>query len=197
MRISSLIIILTVIASINSYDFYLRNGITQSLGTLNSGQTYSFFLDAESGQTVNIELTTTSTNVGYPSFTVYSYIKDLSYYGAKNDFTFNVNGNTLSKEIELGYVKQNSENKLISYIVFEFTPLYTMSNSKVITTVTGTPFSQEVTALEIVSIIFIIILPYICCIACVFLIIYCCRKRSSYLSSTDYYQKPSEQPLYY
>ena len=163
-----IIIILAIIASINSYDYSLQSGVEQYLGTLTSGVTYTFYIEAKTGQDVEITLTTTSTNVG-TSFSVYAYISGQSSYAFKNDFIFAKNGTTLYKKLNVQYATQDSEQKLIKYIVLEYKPLSTMSNTRILATVTGTSIEEGLT-----SLLLIIFIPILLCIICIIVICCCC-----------------------
>ena len=194
MRIGFLIINLIVIVSINSYnyDYFLTSGSTQYLGTLNAGLSYSFYIEAKSGQSVEIEFKTSSSRIGNPSFTIYAYSKDQTDTDISQEFDFFVNGTTLYKKVELGYINQDTGSKFISFIIFEFTPVYSMSSTSVLATVTGTSYETAVNAIG-ATIIIIILLPIICSVTCIIIIICCCCKRSS---PSIIYQNPSVQPLY-
>ena len=192
MKISFLIIILIVIVSINSYDYNLVSGFTQDLGTLNSGTTYSFYLEAKSGQDVEVVFTTTSTGSQTNYLIFYAYIDGQSSYADKETFILRTNGTTLHTKINLNYVEVDNESKLIKYLSFTFTPAYTMYNTRVLATVTGASYEEVFTTLGI-GVIMIILLPIICCITCIIIIICCCCKATS---PTVYYQNPTAQPLY-
>ena len=133
---------------------------------------------------------TFSTIVGNPSFTVYFYKEKEDTYFDKKDFSFDVKTYSLSKKI-----KTNNSNSLLGYIVLEFTPLSTMSGSQMIVTISSN-LEEADPALGALFILFIILLPYICFITCIILIIYCCCKRPSSVSSPVFYQNPNTLPLY-
>ena len=192
MRINFLIIIiLAIIASINSYDYSLQSGVEQYLGTLTSGVTYTFYIEAKTGQDVEITLTTTSTNVG-TSFSVYAYISGQSSYAFKNDFIFAKNGTTLYKKLNVQYATQDSEQKLIKYIVLEYKPLYTISNTRILATVTGESLEKALTSI-VVTILLIIFIPILLCIIITITICCCCCCNPK---PKIVVQNPTTQPLY-
>ena len=193
MRINFLIIIiLAIIASINSYyDYSLESGVEKYLGTLTSGVKYTFYIEAKTGQAVEITLTTTSTNIE-TSFSAYAYISGKTDYSFKKDFTFNKNGTTLYKKLSIEYATEDSEKKLIKYIVLEYKPLSTMSNTRILATVTGTSIEEGLTAIG-VGILLMIFIPILLCIICIIVICCCCCCNPK---PKVVVQNPTVQPLY-
>ena len=191
MRIRFLIIILIVIVSINSYDYKLRKGMEESLGTLNSGKKYTFYLEAKTGQEVGITFTTSSTIEKYSSLTVYYYTSSQSSYDNYEDkkvFTFTqIDDNSLSVKFQLKYINQKY---VIQYIILEFTPLSNMLNCKILANIYGSPYDENTL---IQSFIIITLFPCIIIIICIITISCLCCKSSV---PSIHIQNPTVQPLY-
>ena len=194
MKLVFLIIIITLITSIKSYDYKLENGSQKNIGTLFKGTTYSFYLDAKTGQEATIIFTSSSIEfkAGTPSITVYSYKKGQSSYSKKNEYDMVANGNTLSMKFDVKYIINNSENNLISYIIYEFTPIYEMQNTQVLAEVHGTSIENVATTVGALIII-IILIPIIICISIIVCIICCCCCQKS---PKPVVYVPVNQPLY-
>ena len=101
-----------------------------------------------------------------------------------------VNDNELSVKLDIDYIYKNSETKLVSYIIFEFTPIANMDNTKVKANVYGTAVESAVKTIS-AFVIIIILLPFIICISIIICIICCVCKRSQPI-----YNVPNNQPLY-
>ena len=191
MMIRFLIIILIVIVSINSYDYILRNGMEESVGTLNSGTKYTFYLEAKSGQEVGITFTTSSTIEKYSSLTVYYYTSSQSSYDNyedKKDFTFTkIDDNSLSVKFQLKYINLKH---VIQNIILEFTPESNMLNCKILANIYGSPYDENT---FIQSIMNIALFPCIICILCTITILCLCCKSSP---PSIHIQNPTVQPLY-
>ena len=192
MRISLIIIILTIISSMNDNEFKLKSGSKEFLGTLQFLDNYCFYLDVKSGQNLDLIFMTSSTFTKSPHIYVTFYIKDYTDYNSDNteEYYLNVNGSNVSTTIKVDYAKNSKylESNLITHIVISFMPSDTMYNTSVLATVTGIPYEDSIkTEIPIAIIILITI------ITCIVLLKCCCCKRPF---SNVYYQKHTVQPLY-
>ena len=127
--------------------------------------------------------------------TVYAYVEGQSEYAAKRNFTFNATGTTLYKSLEISVLLGNQKGLFINNIIFEFTPIYSMTNTQVLAIVTGTPIEDSILAFEVL-LICIIVVPILCCIGCIVAIICCCCCPKSPPPVPTTYQNSNNQPLF-
>ena len=170
MKLRLLFMILTVIISINSYDYKINHG-SLNVGTLDGGKTYSFYLEAKTGQHVIFSIYSSSKSPFNPFVsdivTVYYYIDGQSSYSQKKQYSV-ILYHDIPTVVSVILDIEKSERNYVKYIIFEYTPLYQMENTIVSVVLNGQAtedyyknLSIEIQILILIfAIIFVVIIIY-------------------------------------
>lgn len=192
MKIRYLFFILTIVVSVDNYDnYHLKNVTRVNIGDIFTNQTFSFYVDAASGQSVEIGIFTNSTGNETNNITFYAYIESQTNYYEKATFNLTRLEHFFYIKVIINPIKINEEEYiLINHLTFNFTPVYNMENTSIVAVITGNPFTNTI---DFGPIIIVMLLPIICCIICIILCLCCCCKKSP---PPINYQNPDSQPLY-